>query len=71
MVCFRFEAWNRSNLVDAMRENMMLTRGRLKNQIIKDNTEPLDQSPLKFKQSPESAHLALLVNSHKLIMGLG
>ena len=36
MVCFRFEAWNRSNLVDAMRENMMLTRGRLKNQIIKD-----------------------------------
>ena len=71
MVCVRLEAWNRSNIVDAMRENrlvMMLTHGRLKNQIIKDNTEPLD---LKFKQSPESAHLASLVNSYKLIMGLG
>ena len=52
-----------------MRENslmMMLTHGRQKNQVIKDNTEPLDQPPLKFKQSPDLTNLTSSLNSYKL-----
>lgn len=52
-----------------VRENslmMMLTHGRQKKQVSKDNTEPLDQPPLKFKQSPDLTNLTSSLNSYKV-----